>query len=96
VPSLRRRALSRLVQDDSADPPRGRLAIAQAAAVPDGAHEAVVNGVEGSLLIARDRGRQPHERAELLAVDGLDRHELCIDLGAVPHTHMISGGRPDV
>jgi hypothetical protein len=55
-----------------------------------------VNGVERSLLIACDRGRQPDERAELLAVDGLDRHELCINLGAAPHTHMISGGRPDV
>jgi hypothetical protein len=55
-----------------------------------------VNGVERSLLIACDRGRQPDERAELLAVDGLDRRELCINLGAAPHTHMISGGRPDV
>jgi hypothetical protein len=80
-------APARLVGHDAADPSHRRRPVTQAAAVADGAHEAVVHGVERRLLLAGVRLREPHEPREALAVHGLDGGETIV------HAPTISSGR---
>jgi len=89
-------AAARLVDHDAADPARRRLAVAQAAAVAHGAHEAVVDRVERRLLLTRDRLCEAHEAGEPLAVDRLDGGEGLVGAGASPHAPTITARRAGV
>jgi hypothetical protein len=62
------------------------------ASIANRADEAVVDGVAGSLLAARDRRRQPDEGSESLTVDRLDRGQLRVCSRVAPHTQTISSG----
>jgi hypothetical protein len=89
VPALDARVLSSLVEDDPADPPGRSLALAQPAPVANGAHKRVVDSVVGGLLVTGDGRGEPHERPQLISVDGFNGGQVRISLGAAPHTHMI-------